>query len=94
MHRKIDTHGQNTRKNGNKRSWRGFAPLAGRLMLIGMLLVSAGICDVAARAYDGMIGGEIGLFLRMRGDVESLWAAAAILIGGGLLLDFCERVDR
>lgn len=70
----------------------GFTPLAGRLMLTGSLLITLGVCDVAARAYEGMVSGEIGLFLRLCGDVESLYAAAAVLVGGGLLLDLCERM--
>ncbi len=69
----------------------GPMPMAGRLVITGTLFLALGFCDVAVRLYEGLVGGEIGLFLRMSGDLESLAAAATVLIGGGLLLDYCER---
>lgn len=88
MHRKKGGFDQ---KSGAKRPLVGLTPGAGRLVLTGLLPLMLGVCDVTARLYHGMIAGEIGLFLRMNGDIESLLASTAILVGGGLLLDYCER---
>lgn len=68
--------------------------LAGRLMVGGTLLVSLGVCDVAARLFDALLRGDRGLFLRFDRDIEALVASVAILVGGVLLMDYCERWER
>ncbi len=71
----------------------GLSRLAGRLMLGGTVLLTLALCDVAARIHHGLLIGEIGLWLRLGGEAESLLAAATVLLGGGLLLDYCERLS-
>lgn len=82
------------RKNNQKTKVKnkiGPTRLAGRLWLTGMIILTLGVCDVAARLYDGLRAGAIGLMLNLGYDIECLMAGAAILTGGALLLDYMER---
>ena len=65
--------------------------LAGRLWLIGLLILILGLCDVAARLSDGMREGAVGILLLLAYDFECLMAGAAVLTGSALLLDYMER---
>ncbi len=65
--------------------------LAGRLWIIGSVILLSGVCDVAARLYDGIGRGATGIMLTLGYDLECLAAGLAILVGGALLLDYAER---
>ena len=64
---------------------------AAHLAWIGLFVLSAGICDVGLRLFQGMRQGSVGMMLILGYDVECLVAGIAILTGGVLLLDYLER---
>lgn len=65
--------------------------LSRRLWCIGGLILLAGTGDVLFRLGDALRSGSVGIMLRLGYDIECLFAGAAILVGGGLLLDYMER---
>ena len=69
----------------------GLTRLAGRLCIIGMIILTLGTFDVAARLYEGFMSGAVGIMLHMGYEIEALMAGGAILTGGTLLLDYMER---
>ncbi len=76
------------------RSKLGPSPMAGRLLIIGLPLILAGVCDLAARIYAGCMEGEVGILLRVDEDIRSLILAGVVLLGGALLLEYMEQHDR
>ena len=64
---------------------------AAQLAWIGLFILSAGICDVGIRFFQGVRQGAVGMMLTLGYDVECLVAGVAILTGGVLLLDYLER---
>lgn len=68
--------------------------LAARLAWIGLFILSAGICDVGIRLFQGLRQGAVGMMLTLGYDVECLVAGITILTGGVLLLDYLERREK
>lgn len=75
----------------SKQQKLGPSPLAGRLLLIGLPLILAGVCDLAARMYAGLMAGEVGILLRFDEDIGSLILAGVVLFGGALILEYTEQ---
>ena len=70
----------------------GPSSLAGRFLLLSLFLLSLGVCDLVARIYDTLTAGNAILWIYVRSDIECLLASVAILLGGGLFLDYVERL--
>lgn len=89
MHKRRKQN-QQTPSQPRRRTY-GPTRLAGRLWIIGSVILLFGICDVAVRLYDSLDRGATGIMLTLGYDVECLAAGLAILVGGALLLDYAER---
>lgn len=81
---------KNSQKKKNKHKL-GPTRLAGRLWIVGLMILLLGLCDVAARFCDGLRAGAVGIILLLAYDFECLMAGATVLTGGALLLDYMER---
>ena len=85
----------NKRRNFNQKKKKiGFTPTASKLCLIGLPLLLAGFCDIAARLHTRLLAGATGVMLRLAYDVECIVAGFAVLVGGVLLLDYMERTGK
>ena len=83
------------RTTSQKHSRRiGFSRYASRLLLVGQPLLLIALCDYAARLYAATQAGEVGFYLRLGDAAEEIFAAAIILWGGALLLDYMEKREE
>lgn len=69
--------------------------LSGRYFCAGGIILLLGAGDLLFRLANDLLEDSVGIMLRMGYEVECLIAGVAILIGGGLLLDYVEcQADR
>ena len=68
-------------KNAQRRSKKqkiGPTPLAGKLWIIGLIILLLGLCDVTARFCDGLRRGDVGILLLLAG-LMGLGIACAVV---------------
>ncbi len=69
----------------------GPMPAAARLLLIGEWLILLAVCDFAARLFSAEAAGAVGAIHRLSDFGGSVSAAAVILVGSAVGLDYWER---
>ena len=87
----MHKHRSKNAQRGSRKQKIGPTPLAGKLWIIGLIILLLGLCDVTARFCDGLRRGDVGILLLLAYDFECLMAGATVLTGGALLLDYAER---
>lgn len=63
---------------------------AGRYLLCTQPILLLAWCDFAARLYDGLRAGEIGIMLRLGYMLEYNLVSVVMVCGFGLLLNYLE----
>ena len=63
---------------------------ASRFLLCTQPLLLLAFCDFAARLYDGLSRGEVGIMLRLGYMLEHIIASAVILYTTAMLLNYLE----
>ncbi|MCQ2428701.1 MAG: hypothetical protein MJ192_00065 [Clostridia bacterium] len=61
---------------------------AGRLMMICLPLITGAVCAVAAMAYEGIMAGEAGLWIRLGDHLAAIGASLDVMLVGAVMIEW------